>query len=144
MHKGILQPEGTLPVLICILLRNMEEPGLSHPQVPGTAKSSNHFLKKQDPKQACKSMCFSSRSKHTQVKHEHHHADRGSSRLFTGPLETSGVKAMLNSCSQEIALTQNAALIPQPDLVSSHQGKLWYSHGQTPQMMSETNDSRNA
>ena len=40
---------------------------------------------------------------------------RGSSRLFTVPLETSGVKSMLNSCSQEIALTQNAALIPQPD-----------------------------
>ena len=42
-------------------------------------------------------------------------SSRGSSRLFTVPLETSGVKSMLNSCSQEIALTQNAALIPQPD-----------------------------
>ena len=71
-------------------------------------------------------------------------SSRGSSRLFTVPLETSGVKSMLNSCSQEIALTQNAALIPQPDLVSSHQGKLWYSHGQTPQMMSESHDSWNA
>ena len=58
LHKCILQPEGTLPVLICFLLRNMKEPCLTHPQVPGTAKSSNHFLKKQDPKKACKSMPF--------------------------------------------------------------------------------------
>ena len=75
LHKCILQPEGTLPVLICFLLRNMKEPCLTHPQVPGTAKSSNHFLKKQDPKKHAKACLFSSRSKHTKVKHEHRHAD---------------------------------------------------------------------
>ena len=77
LHKCILQPEGTLSVLICFLLRNMKEPCLTHPQVPGTAKSSNHFLNKtRSNKKHTKTCLFSSRSKHTKVKHEHRHADK--------------------------------------------------------------------